>query len=147
MRKYIYISIGGMLGAILRFALKNIQLVSYSGNFPLNTLLINITGSFILAVFLAIALELLDMDEDIRLGVATGFIGAYTTFSTFCKESALLIISGEYFTAILYIAASALLGLTAAFSGTILAKGIIAKRSRGKDMKNRSNSINEVEVE
>jgi len=145
MRKYIYIFIGGMLGAVLRFTIHNIHILNYQGKFPLNTLVINITGCFILALFITIVLEVLDIDADIRLGIATGFIGAYTTFSTFCKETVVLIVGGEYFSAIFNIVSSTILGLAATYLGIIVARGIITKIARGGIKQNESEIINEVE--
>lgn len=82
MRKYLYIGIGGFLGAILRFTVRNVQLADYKGNIPLNTLFVNISGCFFLAFLLAAAFSFLELDADIRLGLSTGLLGAYTTFST-----------------------------------------------------------------
>nr|WP_242851510.1 CrcB family protein [Clostridium sp. DMHC 10] len=87
MKKYLLIAGGGALGAILRFIIKNINFYNYKQAIPLNTLIINITGSFVLALISTIAIDNLELDNDIRLGITTGFIGAYTTFSTMCKET------------------------------------------------------------
>jgi fluoride exporter len=127
MRKYVYIMIGGALGAMLRLAIKSISFGQYQGRFPLNTLLINITGTFILALFLTMSLELLEIGADIRLGISTGFLGAYTTFSTLCKEAATLILSREYITAASYLTASTILGLAAAYLGVVLARKTIGR--------------------
>lgn len=127
MRKYIFIGIGGILGAILRYYIKNIHIYQYNGVFPLNTLIINITGSFILALILTVTFEVLEFDSDIRLGIATGFLGAFTTFSTMSKETVILINSGYYYSAIAYLTVSAMLGLSAAYFGTVLARDVISK--------------------
>ena len=127
MQKYIYISIGGALGAVLRLLIGNAHIGNYNGNFPLNTLIINIVGTFILALFLTVAYEIMEIDADLRLGVSTGFLGAFTTFSTLCKEAASLMAGGEYFSAIAYITLSAILGLAAAYLGMILARETVVK--------------------
>lgn len=131
MRKYIYISVGGALGAVLRLGIENIHLWNYSGNFPLNTLLINIFGVYILALFLTVAYETMRVDADLRLGISTGFLGAFTTFSLICQETVSLMSNGEYFTAILYITLSIILGLAAAYLGFIIARNTINKPVRG----------------
>jgi len=125
MTKYIYIAAGGMLGAMSRFGMKNIQIWDFQANFPVNTLLVNITGSFFLLLFLTISFEALDLDANIRLGIATGFLGAFTTFSTLCKETVSFMMTGEYFTAIFYIITSAFLGLMAAYLGVLSARKIV----------------------
>lgn len=127
MKKYIYIGVGGMLGAMSRFGIKNIEVWNYHGSYPINTLLVNITGSFLLLLVLTIAFEVLDFDADIRTGASTGFLGAYTTFSTLCKETVGFLVNGDYFLAISYIIASTVLGLAFAYLGVVLARKIIEK--------------------
>lgn len=127
MKKYIFIGFGGFIGAILRYFIKNIQLYHYSGVVPINTLIINVTGSFFMGLFLTIAFEILKIDDDIRLGVATGFLGAFTTFSTLCKDAFGLLKSGDYYSAISYITISTVLGLIAVYFGIIAAREVIAK--------------------
>ena len=131
MRKYVLIGLGGALGAILRVAFRNIDIAGYAGSMPVSTLLINICGSFLLALFLTAAYEHPNWHPDIRLGIATGFIGAFTTFSTMCKEIALLIYSANYLLAASYALLSLSLGLTAAALGVQLARKINAKRKGG----------------
>lgn len=127
MQKYIYIMIGGALGAVLRLLVKNTPIWNYFGNIPLNTLLINITGCFLLAFFLVVALEIIDVDANVRIGVSTGFLGAFTTFSSLCKENVLLMLNGDFFSAIAYIIISIVLGLAASFLGVVLARKVFAK--------------------
>lgn len=130
MRKYIYISIGGALGAVLRLAIEDIHIWNYHENIPLNTFIINIAGSFIIALFLTVAYEVLEVDADIRLGVATGLLGSFTTFSTLCKETYGLMAGGEYFSAISYMTVSTMVGLAAAYFGIVLAREAILKLVR-----------------
>ncbi|MFL0245409.1 fluoride efflux transporter CrcB [Candidatus Clostridium stratigraminis] len=132
MRKYIFIGLGGLFGAILRYYIRNIQLYHYNGTFPLNTFIINITGSFLLAFILTAALLVKEFDSDIKLGIGTGFIGAYTTFSTMCKETALLINRGYFISAACYILLSIILGLGAAYLGTAAARIASYKQADAK---------------
>jgi CrcB protein len=127
MRKYIYIGIGGLLGAISRYLIKGIKIYHYHENVPLNTLIINITGCFILALVLTIAFEVWKFDASLRLGIATGFLGAYTTFSTLCKETVGLIYQGDYFSAITYITDSTIVGILAAYLGIVIAREVVSK--------------------
>lgn len=133
MKKYIYIGIGGFLGAVSRYLIKNIHIYHYKELIPLNTLIINVTGSFILALILTLALEIWEMDECIRLGIATGFLGAYTTFSTLCKETVTLLTNGYYFSAISYITISTVLGLVGVYFGVIVAREFIGKIAMRKN--------------
>lgn len=85
-----------------------------------------------LALLLTLALEIFEIDESIRLGIATGFLGGYTTFSTLCKETVTLLVSGYYFSAITYLTMSTVLGLAAVYLGIVVAREVIAKRINGK---------------
>ncbi len=127
MRKYIFIGLGGMLGAILRYAIKGVPLYHYHENIPLNTLLINVAGSFILALVLTVAFEVWAFDANIRLGIATGFLGAFTTFSTLCRETVELIYLGDYYSAVSYMAVSVMIGITAVYFGIVLARETVSK--------------------
>lgn len=149
MRKYIFISIGGILGAILRYLIKGMHIYHYHENVPLNTLIINITGSFVLALILTVAFEVWEFNADIRLGIATGFLGAYTTFSTLCKETVGLIYQGDYFSAISYITVSTMLGIAAAYFGIVLAREVVSKlvKKGKKALEESVTEENESEVE
>ena len=125
MKKYILIGIGGMFGAMSRYGVGSVQLWDFQEKFPVNTLFVNVTGSFLLLLILTIAFEVLEFDPDVRLGITTGFLGAYTTFSTLCKETAGYALNGEYFQAAAYVTVSAVLGLGFAYLGVILARKII----------------------
>jgi CrcB protein len=127
MRKYTLIALGGMLGAILRYVIRNIHIYHYKEIIPINTLLINVSGSFLLALILTIAFEIFEFDSDLRLGIATGFLGAYTTFSTLCKETVNLMQQGNYYSSISYIGFSTMLGLASAYFGVILAREVVSK--------------------
>jgi len=116
-RKYIYIGIGGFCGAILRYLFKSIRFEHYTGSFPVQTLLINLAGCFLLTALFALAAGSPKIKPDLKLGIATGFIGSFTTFSTMCKEIASMMAQGFYITAFAYAAVSLILGLAACYLG------------------------------
>lgn len=122
MKKYIFISLGGILGAVLRYLLKTVPISIYHGNIPINTLAANITGCFLLAFVMTGANKVFQINADYKLGITAGFAGAYTTFSTLCKETVALIIGGWYISALFYCLASALLGFAAVYFGIIIAE-------------------------
>ncbi len=139
MKKYILIALGGMLGALLRYKIEHIHIYHYREVIPINTLLINISGSFLLALILTIAFEIWQFSSDVRLGIATGFLGAYTTFSTLCKETVNLMNQGYYYSSISYICFSTMLGLAAAYFGVVLAREIVVKLVNGSNNYSNSN--------
>lgn len=127
MRKYILIGIGGFLGAILRYWFRGVPIYHYHENVPLNTLIINVTGSFIVALILTVAFDVWEFNADIRLGIATGFVGAYTTFSTLCKETVALLYQGNYFSAVTYVSVSTMVGIAAVYFGVVVAREAVSK--------------------
>lgn len=127
MRKYIFIGIGGFFGAILRLYIKTFPIQNYKELVPLNILFINVMGSFLLALITTTALEVWEINSDIRLGICTGFLGAYTTFSTMCKEAVTLLDKGYYFSAVTYLTNSVFLGIAAAYLGVVVAREYIYK--------------------
>lgn len=128
MKKYVLIASGGALGAVARIAIEHAGFWSDGGTFPTNTLLVNVSGSFALALVLMLSLEILQLDPAVRMGISTGFLGAFTTFSTFCKESVTLINNGEYAAAAAYLFLSPVLGLAAAFFGIVVAREVVKRK-------------------
>lgn len=129
MRKYIYIGLGGALGASLRYLIKEISINKYQQTIPIDTLLINIVGCFLLAFILTVALDVLRRRPNLKLGITIGFLGAFTTFSTICKEIVDLASNGHYLIAVFYFTASTVFGLMAAYLGFISAKKIFIEKS------------------
>ena len=130
MKKYWFIMAGGVAGALLRYLIKTAPFRLGADAFPYRTLFINVTGSFILALFLTLALTVLEISPEVRLGIATGFLGAYTTFSTLCKEAVALLQDNRWPASLGYVALSLLLGLAAAYAGHILARSLFTRGRR-----------------
>lgn len=117
------IALGAALGGPARYALAR-RWPQVVGGFPWATLWTNVSGSFVLGLFLIVLVNRFPPTRFLRPFVATGFLGAYTTFSTFCVETDQLIADGHPATAVGYVAASLLLGLAAAWSGVRIAHAI-----------------------
>ena len=128
MRKYAMIAAGGFWGAILRFFIKTFEISSTTSNFPINTLLINILGSFILGFFITVAKDSLKLGEAERVGAISGFLGAFTTFSAISKEVNFQLSSGDLLTAGIYLGLSVILGLTGVFVGLSLGDKLTLKK-------------------
>jgi crcB protein len=111
LKKCLYIGFAGMLGAMLRVYIKSQQITCFYNALPFNTILINVTGSFVIGIVLFYSLKIKQIREHWKLALTTGFLGGFTTFSTFCKEAVLLINKKMYFNAGLYISISICLGI------------------------------------
>ena len=130
MRKYLFVGCGGFLGALLRYWVKGLSLGQLPEVIPLHTLGINVLGAFLIALISTVAYEVWEFDGDLRLGLTTGLLGAFTTFSTLCKETVNLWRAGEENLALSYVGLSISLGLLAAFAGVVLARGLGLLRQR-----------------
>ncbi len=122
MRKYVFIAAGGALGALLRHFLTNSAIQGLWGALPAGTLIVNLAGCFALAFFLTLSLEVLHISPHLRLGIATGVLGAFTTFSGVCREVAALATGGLYGSAAVYILLTVLCGFAATYLGVVLAR-------------------------
>lgn len=107
---------GGALGAISRYGIDRIM-VSFLGPTVLGTFAVNITGSFLLGLFLTLSDERFGWSPELRVLVAVGFLGSYTTFSTLTVASLQLASNGDWQRATVNIIASIAIGLAAAFLG------------------------------
>jgi CrcB protein len=116
------IGLGGFLGANVRYWLGLWAAQRWGTTFPYGTLLINVTGSLILGFFLTLATQRLLIHPNWRLLIATGFLGAYTTFSTFTYESVALLQNGAWQAGLVNILASVLFGLAGVLFGSTLAR-------------------------
>lgn len=108
--KIIAIGIGGFLGAASRYLISCVNL-NVGFMFPLDILIANMLGCFILAFVVGYTIDKLIKNDNIVLGIKTGFCGALTTFSTFTKGIVVLIENGQPFLSIVYIVLSIVLGI------------------------------------
>jgi fluoride exporter len=117
-----FVAIGGALGAMARYGVSLVVARFWTADFPLATFLINISGCFILGFFATFAAERSAIDPLWRLLIATGFVGAYTTFSTFEYETQRLVATNATLTALANVAGSVLAGFLAVRLGVMLAR-------------------------
>ena len=122
MRSVLVVGLGGFLGAIARYGVSLAVARLWTMEFPLGTFLINVSGSFVLGLFSTLATERLAVDPAWRLLVATGFVGAYTTFSTFEYETHRLVEVGASAWAAVNVVASVVVGFLAVRLGVLLAR-------------------------
>lgn len=130
MRKYVFIAAGGALGALLRHWLTAPDIQNFWAPIPAGTLIVNLTGCFALAFFLTMSLEVLHLSAHLRLGIATGVFGAFTTFSGICRETEGLLSAGSYGPAAAYILLTVVCGFGATYLGVVLAREWEYRRKR-----------------
>ena len=116
------ISCFAILGALARYYQSNLVSAMFGKSFPYATLSINVFGSFLMGLLFFLTLERLTLSPSLRAGVLTGFLGAYTTFSTFSIETYSLIQDGNARKALIYSLGSVLLSIGAVFLGATLGR-------------------------
>jgi CrcB protein len=113
-KNFILVGLGGGIGSMLRYAA---YLFLSNKNFPFATLTVNIIGSFIIGLVVALSIKDENFLNNWKLFLATGICGGFTTFSALSAENVVLLQNGKYFMALSYIATSIILGITAAWLG------------------------------
>lgn len=119
---YLWIAIGAVAGASSRYFLSGYVAKSLASSFPYGTLLINISGSFLLGFFLVLTGERLLVDARWRLLIAIGFCGSYTTFSSYAFETFALFEQGQWSLLLWNVMASNLCCLASVVAGAALAR-------------------------
>jgi CrcB protein len=118
------ISAGGFLGANARYLVGLWTAERFGTAFPWGTLLINVSGSFVLGFYLTLVTERFSGRPTTRLFFATGLLGAYTTFSTLSYEAVELVAGGAPLAGVAYVLGSLLLGIAAAVAGILSAHAL-----------------------
>jgi len=122
LERFLLISIGAILGANARYWVGDWVAQRYGTTFPFGTMLINLTGSLVLGFFLTLATERFLLDPRWRIVIAIGFLGGYTTFSTYTYESVNLMLTGQWALGLLNLLGSAILGAVAVAGGIFLGR-------------------------
>ncbi len=120
LRTFLLIGVGAVLGANLRYLVGSVIAARLGAVFPWGTLLVNVSGSFVIGLILPILAARLDGGPAARALLVTGFLGAYTTFSTFSAETVALGQRGFPLPALAYALGSVLLGVAATLLGSAL---------------------------
>ncbi len=123
MQAYLWISLGAVLGAGLRYLISRTA-TAISISFPYGTLIINLTGSFLLGLFLVWTSERVLVDPRWRLFFAVGFCGSYTTFSSYAFESFALFEQGQWLLFAINVLGNNFLCFTTVIAGAALARAL-----------------------
>ncbi|HYW48342.1 MAG TPA: fluoride efflux transporter CrcB [Bryobacteraceae bacterium] len=124
MKTILWISLGAIVGANLRYFVAQQVARLVSPSFPYGTLLINVTGSFVIGFFLIWTTGRVLADPRWRLLIAVGFCGGYTTFSSYAYETFVLMEQGQWLSSMLNVVVSNLLCLAAVVLGAVLARSL-----------------------
>jgi CrcB protein len=122
MWNYVAVALGGALGCCARLGVNQLVHERYGQAFPYATLLINVSGCLIMGFLFFFTLEKVSLSPVMRLGLITGMLGGFTTFSAFGIEALLLVEDGKAAYAMLYVSLSVALGLAAVFAGAYAAR-------------------------
>ena len=119
--RLILIAVFGAVGTLARYGIQALLQVRSVGTFPYGTLLVNLSGCFLLGLIGQLTLNRLVISPDWRTAIAVGFFGGYTTFSSFGWETAKMLEDGKWLPATTYVAASVVVGLLLSIAGIRLA--------------------------
>ena len=122
MIRYLLVLIGGGAGALARYVAASAIMTRFGGRFPLGTLAINVTGSFLIGFLMTMLTERFEFDPIWRLLLVVGFLGGYTTFSSLEWETYTAVRDGGLRIGMLNVVASVMLGYIAVWLGVMLAR-------------------------
>jgi CrcB protein len=119
--KILWIALFGAIGTLARYGLQGVVQMRMGSLFPYGTLLVNLSGCLLLGFIGQITMNRLLISPDMRMAVAVGFFGGFTTFSSFGWETAKMLEDGEWLRATTYVSASVIAGLLLSVAGIRLA--------------------------
>ncbi len=120
MDRYLVVLAGAGLGGLARYVAASWIMLKYGGRFPLGTLIINVSGSFLIGVLMTLLTERLNPHPNWRLFLVVGVLGGYTTFSSFEYEIYQSVRDGARWMGMLYLTASVALGYLGVWMGALL---------------------------
>lgn len=122
MKLFLLAAAGGAIGSAARYLVSITTVQLFGHGFPWGTLAVNIAGSFLMGLFIAFGAQRLSLSEDLRVLLAVGFLGGFTTFSAFSLDFVVLFERKAYGLAGLYLAGSVSLSILALFAGLMVVR-------------------------
>jgi CrcB protein len=125
LREIVVIGLAGAVGSVSRYALSTWTQRVAGGDFPLGTLAVNVVGCFLFGLLMEVALVGAWLPRTVTIALSVGFLGAFTTFSTFGYETLRRLEGGDWVPALGNVALSVVLGLTATWLGFTAARAVL----------------------
>jgi CrcB protein len=122
--RIIWLAVAGAVGTLARYGVSNLVHRVHASSFPFGTLTVNLVGCFLFGLVWTLAEERLVLSGAARLVLLVGFMGAFTTFSTYAFETGALLRDAEWLAAATNVLAHNLLGLVALFGGVALGRAV-----------------------
>lgn len=120
--KLVWIGAAGFAGAVSRYSVEGWVSARTRGAFPVGTFVVNVSGCVLIGFLVALLTERFAVNPTLRVALTVGFVGAYTTFSTFAYETMRLNDHGRQALALVYVVASVVAGVLAVYAGTSLGR-------------------------
>ena len=120
----LFLAVGGAFGAVSRYLVQGWVQDLTGGRFPWGTFVVNISGSFVLGLIFALAMDRAVLSPEIRVPLLVGFIGSYTTFSTLMLESWVLVEEGDILHMFGNLALSVAVGMVAVMAGLAIGRAL-----------------------
>lgn len=122
--KLLWLALAGAMGALGRYGLAGVVQRAAGGEFPLGTMVVNVAGCFLAGAFFAFSEDRVSISGETRVIILVGFMGAFTTFSTYMLETGALLREAEWGRAAANVLIQNVVGLMAAFGGIAIGKHI-----------------------
>ena len=120
----LFVAIGGAVGSVLRFLVSKLVQEKAGIEFPIGTFVVNVVGAFLIGIFFAYLVERMSVPASARAMLITGFLGGFTTFSTFSYESVNLLQEGEVAKLLLYVGGTNVVGIAMTLLGYNLGRSL-----------------------
>lgn len=124
-RNFLLVGIGSFIGGICRYLLQQFVQNNYPSSFPFGTLIVNIIGCFVIGLVYELSGKGTWLSPEMRLFLATGICGGFTTFSSFGYENVSMVLNGQFLYPLLYVLASVIIGFGAVHAGILFIKLIL----------------------
>lgn len=124
MKAILYVAVGSAIGGVCRYLLHHFVHTKVNSNFPLGTLIVNLIGCFLIGIILGIADKTNIISPMLRLFLAVGICGGFTTYSSFMYENYTLMQTSQFLNVLLYLFISLFVGYAATWFGVACVKNI-----------------------